>query len=58
MSAKFREPLLGNGALQAKLANSLSERELPVALLWRSHEPDAKEGMAMSLQTMSGCGHT
>ena len=31
---KFCESLLGNGTLLAKLPNSLSERELSVALLW------------------------
>jgi hypothetical protein len=55
---EFREPLLGKGTLQAKLPNSLSEGELRVALLWRSHEPDARSRMAMSLQTISGYGHT
>jgi len=55
---EFREPLLGKGTLQAKLPNSLSEGELRVALLWRRHEPDARWKMVMSLQTISGCGHT
>ena len=55
---EFREPLLGKGTLQRKLPNSLSEGELRVALLWRRHEPDARWKMVMSLQTISGCGHT
>jgi hypothetical protein len=55
---EFREPLLGKGTLQAELPNGLSERELRIALTWRSHEPDARRKMSMSLQTMSGCGYT
>jgi hypothetical protein len=55
---EFREPLLGNSTLQAKLPDSLPERQLRIAFLWRSHGLDAMGKMAMSLQTMSGCAHT